>query len=276
MKKSPSIHITLSQYIDLTGCSEKAARALFRKARAFSLSNRVVIQGNNRKNRKVLVSLQSASLGDTQLLADIIYATRIKLKQVGVTKINQSDSQWPKLKNLVPRINEFCDKFGMSHREGYISFVKAGLKMLSSTKRRIPVSPVIYLSSNYDKVINQIEAEYLIKKDESPRETREMHDLYITRILEMTGISSDYQNNPQEYVYFLYARELADELGINYETFIEAQFAALAFCNGIPKPEDLYADKARQRLLQYMSRNKLSIQDEVKPSSEVSWDDFKD
>lgn len=274
--KNPSIHITLTQYMDLTGCSKREATNLFREARNFALSNRSVLQGNNKKNRQKMAGLQASSMGDANLLADIIYATRIKLHHTGVTKVKQSDSQWTKIQELVPRINEFCNKFELAHREGYILFVGEGLKMLASVKRRVPINPVTYLSTNYDRIINQMDAEYALKQDPSPRETRDLYDTYITHILEMTGLSMNYLDKPQEYVCFLYARELADELGINYETFIEAQFAALAFCNGIPKPEDLYAEKARQRLLQYMSRNKLSIQNEVEPSSGISWDDFKE
>jgi hypothetical protein len=274
--RNPSIHITLSQYIELTGSSPEDAESLFRKARNFSLGGRSVLQGNNRKTRKKFEAVQSSSIGDANLLADIIYATRIHLRHTGVTKIKQGDPQWSKLKDLVPRINEFCDKFELTHRKGYISFVEGGFQMLASVKRRVPISPVVYLYNNYDKIINQMNAEYLIKQDASPRETRELYDIYTSHILEMTGIITTYLGNPLEYVCFLYARELADELGINYDTFIQAQFDALAFCNGIPRPEDLYADKARQRLLQYMSKNKLSIQKETPTSSSsVAWDDFK-
>lgn len=79
----------------------------------------------------------------------------------------------------------------------------------------------------------------------------------------------------EEYIHFYNAKLLADSLGIDYETYIEAQFNALAFCNGIPKIQDLYGEKAQQRLLKYMSENNLSLSVKPSQSSKVDWSKFK-
>ena len=68
------------------------------------------------------------------------------------------------------------------------------------------------------------------------------------------------------------ARKLADEIGVDYETFVQAQFYALEFCNGIPKIEDLSNDKARQRVINYMAKFNIVS----RPKSEhVDLDAFK-
>ena len=76
-------------------------------ARGYSLDHRSVFT-NNKKQAQKVTNRTSSSIKDTNLLADIIYSSRIKLKHVGVTKIKQTDNQWVQLKQLVPIIEEFC------------------------------------------------------------------------------------------------------------------------------------------------------------------------
>ena len=75
---------------------------------------------NNKKNQKILSRRTQSTVGNANMLADIIYSVRIKLKHVGVTKIKQTDNQWAQIRELVPIIDEFCSY--------YKSFIKsAGL-----------------------------------------------------------------------------------------------------------------------------------------------------
>ena len=59
----------------------------------------------------------------------------------------------------------------------------------------------------------------------------------------------------------------------DYETYIEAQFEALSFCNGIPKIEDLYGDKANQRLLTYVPKYNIPLK--THKVEEDVWNKFK-
>ena len=275
--REPSIHITKSVFAQLLEEQDIKLdiNKFFRDARKYAVSSRSVLKGNNQKNRKKLAAISQSSMGDANLLADIIYATRIKLHHTGVTKIKQNDPQWSRLKELVPRINDFCEKFNMPKREGYISFTMKGIKMLQNTKKRVPTNIVSYLGLNFDRLINMMEAERTLQQDESPESTQEIYNIYCNNILDRTGIPVNYRSNMEEYIYFYYAKLLADNLGIDYETFIEAQFDALNFCNGIPKIQDLSGEKAQQRLLKYMSENKLTLRPVEESKSSIDWSKFK-
>ena len=124
-----------------------------------------------------------------------------------------------------------------------------------------------------DWIINRYEAEYELKNDNYPQETKYIHDLYCGTVAEMTGLNSNYVRDPLQYVNFKKARENADEKGVDYETYIEAQFEALSFCNGIPKIEDLYGDKANQRLLTYVSKYNIPLK--THKVEEDVWSKFK-
>mgnify|MGYP003485118318 CR=1 FL=1 len=85
--------------------------------------------------------------------------------------------------------------------------------------------------------------------------------------------SEDYRD-PAQYSHFIGVREICDEMGLDPEVWIDAQFAALSFCNGIPKVEDLDSDKARQRVINYVSKN--DIKPKTKQIATSVWESFKD
>lgn len=278
MTREPSIHITLSQFENLVESLgiKMDVQAFFKKARPNSITSRTVLKGNNRKNRKALDKLQKSSMGDASLLADIIYAERIKRKHVGVTKTNQGSAEWLTLKNLAARLNDFNDHFGYKMREGYIKYVTLGLTKYCSLKgRKLPL--VRFLDSKYDLLLEEHNAIKELEQDDSPQETLQLYQLFTSLVLEKTGISNSYRDNPLEYLNFLYARKLADKLGADYELFLEAQFDALAFFGGIPKLQDLYGEKAQERLTKYISRNGINLNSASlsNRSKSIDWGAFK-
>lgn len=276
MKREPSIHITKSQFRELWNSmgdqvSEAFLDKFFLKARQYALDHRSLISGN-KVIQKQAVRRTSSSIGDANLLADIIYSTRIKLKHIGVTKIKQTDMQWAAIKELVPVVNEFCSRYGFEPREGYIEFVSTGLKLMSQAKRVNYNFCANWLHQRVNWIMDVYEAEKEVNSDDSKECTKELYGYYTKEILDRIGISNQYDTNPQEYVWFVRARKLSDEIGIDYETFVNAQFYALEFCNGIPKIEDLAGDKARQRVINYMAKFNIVAR---QATSNVNWDDFK-
>lgn len=274
--REPSIHITISvfnQIAEEMGI-ELDSKTFFRRARNYSVPSRSVLKGNNRKNRRKLTQIQQASIADTNLLADVIYAVRVKLHHTGVTKIGPSNSQWRYLKELVEKVNQYCQAFNMQKRAGYIDFVTRGMKLFAETKRRSMQSPVTYLNASFEKIFDMAKGEWELNHDSNPEGTSEIYNIYINKILDMTGIPNNYKNDPEQYIYFKYAREQADSVGADYETYIEAQFDALSFCNGIPKIEDLAGEKAQERLVRYLSRNNITLQSHQRHTS-VDWSKFK-
>lgn len=276
--REPSIHITFTKFkeiwnqVDGRKLTNSTLKEIFKMARGYSLDHRSVFT-NNKKQAQKVTNRTSSSIKDTNLLADIIYSSRIKLKHVGVTKIKQIDSQWMQLKQLVPVIEEFCSRYNLKKRQGYIIFVDIAFELMSTSKRVNYAFAASWMLKQVDWIINRYEAESELKNDNYPQETKYIHDLYCGTVAEMTGLSNNYIRDPLQYVNFKRARENADEKGVDYETYIEAQFEALSFCNGIPKIEDLYGDKANQRLLTYVSKYNIPLK--THKVEEDVWSKFK-
>lgn len=277
--REPSIHITRSLFKKLWNkagkrISDEFLDEFFTMAREYSLDHRSVIL-KDKKTEKTVVKRVSSSIGDANLLADIIYSTRIKLKHRGVVKIKQTDMQWAQVKELVPTVNQFCEEFHLHKRVGYISYVETGLKLMSKSKKVNYSYTASWMLTKAEWIISTYQSQMDIANDKYPQETRQVHDIYCSRVLDMTGILNNYFADPTLYVNFLNAREMADKIGVDYDTFIEAQFDALSFCNGIPKIEDLSNDKARERLTQYMSKNGYMLADAESTPDKSVWESFK-
>ena len=266
--REPSIHITLSQFEEIIkslGIREIDVQAFLKKARPYSVVTRSILKGNNKKNQQKLNNIQKASMGDASLLADIIYAARIKAHQVGVTKINQGSAEWLTLKNLAHRLQDFNQLFEYKTREGYIKFVEIGLNKYKNIKGR-KLALVRFLDNQYDLILEEQQVLKEIEQDDDPENTLMLYQLFTATVLDKTGISNNYKDNP-----------LADKLGVDYETFLEAQFEALAFFGGIPKLSDLYNEKAQERLTKYISRNgiNLNARSLQAKSQSIDWGAFK-
>lgn len=282
--KDPSIHITYSQFLILIKelglkVSGPKAKLLFQKARQISLDHRSVVVSNRKKLTEKLEHRVKATIGDTNLLAQTIYALRIKRKHIGVSKIKQSDSAWTVLKDLTNMVNEFCTQYELPTKAGFVKFVETGFNLMETSNFKNYSNCHNFLKKNYDKIINRYEADQALANDIDPRGTKEIYEAFNRRVIEMSGIYDNYTSNPFHYVNFLKARELADDLGVDYEIFMDAQFYALAFCHGIPNLEDLHGEKARQRLSQYLSKTggiqRNKIQKQLNKPNQSVWADFK-
>lgn len=276
--RQPSIHVTKDVFTKLINqffsgdIKQSHIDELFRQARGYSLDNRSISVSAS-KYKKISKHVEG-SISDANLAADIIYSLRIKLHHLGVTKIKQSDPAWGQIRQLTPTLNQFCESHKFSKREGYITFIELGLKLMARNKRPnygYTASWILnhaqFIEENYDSLES-------VKNDQYPQQTELLMSCYQTKVLEITGLSIDYKKNPQDYICFVKARELCDKLSVDYDTFIEAQFDALAFCNGIPNLADLSNEKSEQRLAKYISKNGLVIKPKSK-LSETDWDNFK-
>lgn len=284
MRREPSIHITKSKFIQLLRKHPPEntldwVSVIFEEARGSSLDHRSLILNNNRQAQKV-VERVSQPIAQANLLADIIYSTRVKLKHVGVLKIKQTDNQWGAVKQLVEVVNQFCDSYNLEQRDGYIRFVEVALNLMSKAKRvnyNFAPSWMLQKSSwilaTY-AAINEINIDEPGKKD-----TQLILDIYKAKVISMTGlpIVITAKDTPQEYACFIKAKRLADKLNIDYDTFIDAQFDALSFCNGIPNKEDLGNQKGYERVIKYLSHNKINLStiQEQDETPDTIWDEFK-
>lgn len=242
--------------------------------RSHSLDHRS-LNVTTKKQEEKATKRVSGSIGDANMVAEIIYSTRVRLKHIGVTKIKQTDPQWGQIKELTNTINEFCNQFDLPKRRGYIEFITWGVKLFMSTKRPNFSFLIKWFNEKADWIVNEYTSSIEISQDKQPIDTTIIHDLYCNRVSSMTGINTFYRMSDPQYVHFLRAKEDALKHNVDYEIYIEAQFEALAFCNGVPKPEDLYGDKARERLVRYMSQNNLIIKKPSQDTVGVDWSKFK-
>ena len=253
-KRSPSIHITKSQFEEILNTLEVnnfPVEAFFVIARKEAINHRAVLVSNN-KNTKRVKNILLASKGDAALVADILYATRIKLKHRGVRKINESNSrEWANCKKLAEVCNTFCEDFKFDTREGFIKYIETGLKRMTDYRNVMQ-----RLLSMQENITNQVEAELELKGDKDPGFTKDIHDEFIKRVASVTGIYESYEHQPEKYVHFLRIHNLMDEKDWNVFQFLDAQFEALAWCNGLPEPSQMYNDKAIERYNKYLYKNK--------------------
>lgn len=273
-KRSPSIHITKSQFEEILNTLEVdnfPVEAFFVIARKEAINHRAVLVSNN-KNTKRVKNILLASKGDAALVADILYATRIKLKHRGVRKINESNSrEWANCKKLAEVCNNFCEDFKFDTREGFIKYIETGLKRMTDYRNVMQ-----RLLSMQENITNQIDAEIELQHSDLEL-TKEIHDYFIGKIAKATGIYESYENQPEKYVHFAKVGDFLKEEGWDYKTFIDAQFESLAWCNGLPDIAQMYTDKAIERYNKYLYKNKNKQLLEDEPIVEGSlWDKIKE
>lgn len=272
--REPSIHITKSQFEEILNTLEVdnfPVEAFFVIARKEAINHRAVLVSNN-KNTKRVNNILLASKGDAALVADILYATRIKLKHRGVCKINESNSrEWANCKKLAEICNTFCEDFKFDTREGFIKYIETGLKRMTDYRNVMQ-----RLISMQDNITNQVDAEIELQNSDL-KLTKEIHDYFIGKIAKATGIYESYENQPEKYVHFAKVGDFLKEEGWDYKTFIDAQFESLAWCNGLPDIAQMYTDKAIERYNKYLYKNKNKQLLEDEPIVEGSlWDKIKE
>lgn len=272
--REPSIHITKSQFEEILNTLEVnnfPVEAFFVIARKEAINHRAVLVSNN-KNTKRVKNILLASKGDAALVADILYATRIKLKHRGVRKINESNSrEWANCKKLAEICNTFCEDFKFDTREGFIKYIEIGLKRMTDYQNLMQ-----RLISMQNNITNQVSAEMELAEDNDPGYTKDIHDYFIKKIANATGIYESYENQPEKYVHFMRLGKLMRERDWNSIWFIDAQFESLAWCNGLPEPSQMYNEKAIERYNKYLYKNKNKQSLEAEPEVEGSlWDKIR-
>lgn len=279
MTREPSIHITrtdlerlLKRFIKVD-VNDKEIDFLMKEARNRSITSRSVII-NAKKDIKKVTQRLKGGIVDANLLAQIICSVRVKMKHINVKKITQADPQWGAVKELVDVVNQFCSVYELEQREGYIKFITLGLKLMSSRRRVNYQYAPSWLNQHSDWIVSTYESESTLNNDDNPQGTEEVREAYCSEILYRTGIHEKY-DEPELKVHFHDARKMADELGMDYYDYIKAQFDKLSFCNGIPKIENLYSDKAKRAAIDYMSKHRIKKNHKpLKIESDV-WEELK-
>lgn len=266
-KRDPSIHITKVIFDDILSelnITNFPATRFFQLAKRRAVNTRSITV-SNKKLQKQVNKVTLADIGDANLIADIIYSERIKLKHKGIRKINESQGrEWDACKKLAGICNTFCQDFDLEIRAGYIKYVEIGIKRMNGNYKNF-ASRLVQMSEN---ISQQYECELELANDETPWLTDQAFTYYVSKIAKVTGI---YDNNkdPLNLVHFKALVKVAGQDKI--KDWIDAQFYALAFCNGIPAPKDLVGEKALERYNKYLY--KMKHREELPPEEDLNlWD----
>lgn len=268
--REPSIHITLSDFKEIAkelGIDD-VANEFFRMARKRAINSRSILVSNNKINKQVN-NVLLANQGDAQMVADIIYATRIKLKHRGVRKINQGNlREWTNCKKLAEICNTFCQDFELPTREGFIKYIELGIKKMPDA--RSLTTRLIGLQDSITEEFSAIkEIQELSPKDKQT--ITKIQDFYVRQIADRTGIYEPIKD-PGKFTHFIRLYDFLNKKGWNYKEYIIAQFEGLAWCNGIPELSQLTSEKAISRYNKYLYKHGEDITQEDNEEEGSLWD----
>lgn len=260
MKREPSIHVTLSKFIEIMEeldlpTDKVTMHNIFKKASKYSINSRSMLITNDKVKRDAN-RVAKSSEGDTMLLNNIIYLIRTtKLKHRGVSKFKPGNtSQWTLLKELSNKCLSFCNDFQLSKKDGFTQYLEIGLPKISSSRNLLNK-----LVNMYESICSIYDSKQIIENDDFASKTREIHDYYVRKIESDTGIYHPYLDDPNIYKCFVGVREIVDKYKIPYSMYIDAQFIGLSFTESIATPYQLISDKAVERLNNYLYKNRLKI-----------------
>ena len=268
--REPSIHITLSDFKEIAkelGMGD-IANEFFRIARKRAINSRSILVSNNKINKQVN-NVLLANQGDAQMVADIIYATRIKLKHKGVRKINQGNlREWTNCKKLAEICNTFCQDFELPTREGFIKYIELGINKMPDARGL--TTRLIGLQDSITEEFSAIkEIQELSPKDKQT--ISQIQDFYVRQIADRTGIYEPIKD-PGKFTHFIRLYDFLSEKKWNYKEYIIAQFEGLAWCNGIPELSQLTSEKAISRYNKYLYKHGEDITQEDNDEEGSLWD----
>lgn len=262
--REPSLHITeksLKKVLltcDLKLPVDILVKDILIRGRKYSLTKRNILV-NNKKVEKVVNRLTLSDNEQASLFAQLLVMIRKQMKHRGLNIIKPGSKDWDKIKEATKLANDFCEEFNLDYNEGYKDYITMAFKVFSGRFN------YHMFNSKQQQICETYEAIKEIDRDSNKEGTQKFVIIYDGVIREKIGESFDYLKFPHKYIYFIKAREQAEQIGIDYTTWIKAQFDGLGWTNGIPEPTALVGDKAEERLKKYMYKEGISINKKIKP-----------
>lgn len=263
MKREPSIHIFKSRLVEILEdilSEDEDVKGLvndiFYRAKPYSISSRTVTTSNDRIEKKIKRVTNTTRL-DSDIFSQLIYAKRKSLKHRGISMIKSGSKDWDILKEVTGQALLFCEDFELSIREGFIKYIEIGLSKMSKYGLNKFLGMYQGISETHQALID-------ISEDEDPGGTKKMYEYYTKIIADKTGVFERLEELPEKYVWFIKARNQADDLKVPHNVYIKAQFEALNFAKGIPYPSQMVGPKATERVNRYafskgIKSNKVGI-----------------
>ena len=261
--RNPSIHITksnLSRVIHEWHASGNNSISLvdyiMKRGIQFSLLNRVILDPKNDTQAKSLNRLSSAKMDDATLFNTLLSDIRVQMKHRGFVRIQKFDSDWSFIVEMAKLALEFSKSFNFERRTGFIQYIKMYFIIRPGQFR------LRQMKSFHESIIARQQLIEEIEADNKPNDTEQAYKIYQQMVFDKTGINPKYtkNDNPEKYIYFVKVSRVAEELGLDTQDYILGQFEALDWTGGFPSPEQLITANAKDRVLKWMSENKVSIE----------------
>lgn len=235
------------------------AKKLVVTAKTKSISSRS-IYASNRKLEEKGNKIKLAGRSETGVFAQLLLLKRRKMHHKGLQLIEPSSPDWVNLKETCKLATEFCNEFGINIKTGYTEYLDIGMSLMKNFS--------IFKFKNLHSVIcKHFESTQEIREDKTPNRTTMLYDLYLKKVSQKLGWeANDYKDNPDKYVCFVRAKELADKFKIRLDHYIEAQFFAMEWGDRtmIPDPHQLYGDKSIERVRKYCYEHNITIKEAKK------------
>lgn len=261
--REPSIHITRKHLKKLLREYSPAFKKrndlddlvnyLLKRGKIYQLSERKILESS--KNKKKLTQIKQSTTQDATLFASLLIDIRRKRKHKGVALIKQNTRDWTSVHEAARLATDFCNDFNIPQRQGYINYIETVIDVLG------PKFQVKLINSRHQAVCDRWNAKELLIQDNNPDLTQEAYQTYTQTIYEKTGNYIKYEGMPERYINFMYTVGIANELGLTPSQFIISQFEQLAWTKGIPTPEQITNDKARERAIRWMAENEVETAD---------------
>lgn len=259
----PSIHVSETKLLqELTKLCSKynlssyqlktLAEDLIGACKKHSLSHRSLSISNDkllRQSKKIV----SSEISNASLFAELLYLHRQKLKHVGVLRVKPGQKDWLEIKDLTSLADQFVAEFNLEIRAGYISYLTLGMQKMKkfSTGK---------LKSLHSAICQDYDAKQKIDNDKTPALTRKAYEIYRDLITKKTGIPDiGYDLFPEKYAVFIEVKQAAEAIGIDVGKYIQAQFDALNYKDGVPDPLQLIGPKAYIKVQTYCFENNINL-----------------
>lgn len=259
MKRVPSIHITKSDFNkivkELTLFSrperERFVEDFFRLAKPKAITTRKLIITNELMAKKAKRASNSSN-EDTFLFINSLMLIRRLYKHRGLTPIKEGSKDWLICKDLTVNAISFCEDFNLPKKEGFVEYCKTAMTMMQKFY-------LAKMTGLHEGICQNYEANLIVKGDKNPDGTNSVYIAFQRKVINEVGATTDHKKYPNKYQYFVKARELADSIGLRYDLFIEAQFKAFSWRNGLPEPVQITGDKALERAIKYAFENGIPL-----------------
>ena len=247
--RDPAIHIRRSDLFKILvdfGINDKDMPEIMKRASKFSIKNRVNLTLTAKSRQKA----QRVIEANTDLVESFnqVYMIVMQELNIKVIAIHKGNPQYLSLKEIAQQAKEFCDLFELDYSQGFLIYVRLGIKILNKKYS------LYRLKSVADRIVDRYRTIMDVNNDQKPLDTNLMYKAWEDVVKKYFNVNLDVKNDMDKYVHFVYARQDADQAGARYEDWITAQFEKWSFLQAVPEFSQLHGDNAALVYKIFMSK----------------------